>query len=259
MNYRKKETKMKLLIALSNNDERRMLEYSFHFDDKTKVVGSCSNGIEAEEICRDTKPDVVVVDMLLDGIDGVSFVEMLRRDKIKSKIIVLTPIRSENAIEKLFNAGADYVMVKPYDFAALKRRIKDLTSIGDVIDENPPVAAASDNYIERKISSILNCTGIMPNLKGYRYLKNAIMLGYKNAEMLEGITKVLYPAVARKNNTSTARVERAIRHAIETAWLKCGSNDYYRQIGFAAFENQRRPTNGEFIYTVLEYLKNTVV
>jgi two-component system response regulator (stage 0 sporulation protein A) len=250
---------MKLLIAITNNDERRMLEYSFRFDSNTMVVGSFNNGNEALDACFQHKPEVMVLDMLLEGTDGIGVLEQIKKSNLKTKVIMLTSIKSENAMEKAFDAGADYIMVRPYDFAALKRRIKDLTGVGEVVDENPPVAAASDNYVERKISAILNGTGIMPNLKGYRYLKTALLKGYKDDEILDGITKVLYPTIAKEYNTSTARVERAIRHAIETAWNKCGNNDFYKEIGFVAYENSKRPTNGEFVFTVIEYLRNTVV
>ncbi len=245
---------MELMIALSDLDERRMLEYSFHFDNKTKIVGSCSNGIEALDICREKDPDVLVTDMLLDGLNGITLLEQVKKCTVKTKIILITAIKTESIVDRALLAGVDYILMKPYDISTLKKRIKDMTCFS-MTDESLPSTVASDTYVERQITAILNSTGIMPNLKGYHYIKAALMISYKQEEMQGGITKVVYPEIARLNHTTTARVERAIRHAIETSWKRCGKNEYYQRLGFVAFDKEKRPTNSEFIFTILEYLK----
>jgi two-component system response regulator (stage 0 sporulation protein A) len=248
---------MELMIALSNLDERRMLEYSFHFDNKTKIVGSCSNGIEALDICKEKDPDVLVTDMLLDGLNGITLLEEVKKCTVKTKIILITSIKTDSIVNQALLAGADYIIMKPYDVTTLKKRIQDMNCFS-MINDSLPSTVASDTYVERKITAILNSTGIMPNLKGYHYIKSAIMISYKQDDMQGGITKMVYPEIARLNHTTSARVERAIRHAIEASWKRCGKNEYYQKLGFVSFDREKRPTNSEFIFTILEYLKANI-
>lgn len=249
---------MNLLIAIANEQERRMLEGSFTYEKRIEKISSYSLGNEALECFKSSKPDVFVMDMVMPGMDGLTVIEELKPIHKSSKIILLSAAKSDAVIEKAFNLGVDYVMIKPYDINALKRRIFDMDNPGELTNKaisNP----VDENYVERQITAILNGSGIFPNLKGYRYLKCALMYGYKDEEMLEGVTKVLYPKIARENKTTSDRVERAIRHAIESAWSKCNGNGFYEKMGFITYESRRRPTNSEYIFTALEYLKNEIV
>lgn len=249
---------MNILIAIANEQERRMLEGSFTYEKRADEVTAFSYGDKALEYYKNKEPDVLVLDVILPGIDGLAFMEEIAEYRKNCKIILLSSSKADALIEKAFNLGADYVMVKPYDINSLKRRIFDMQSPGELTNkavENP----VDENYIEKQITAILNGSGIFPNLKGYRYLKCALLYGFKDEEMLEGVTKVLYPKIAKDNNTTSDRVERAIRHAIESAWAKCDGNDFYEKMGFITYEHRRRPTNSEYIFTVLEYLKNEIL
>ena len=128
----------------------------------------------------------------------------------------------------------------------------DYKAAGKEIDESKKVS------IERMTSSILSSTGILPNLKGYKYLKEAIVTGYTRRETLDAVTKYLYPEIAGNNHTTADRVERAIRHAIESAWSKCNGNGFYNKMGFGNAYNGKRPTNSEYIFAVVEYLNNHI-
>lgn len=248
---------MKLLVAIPNEKERRILEGSFTYEKAVDEIVSFAYGNEVIEYCKSNTPDVIVVDMVMPGVDGLTILEEINKLSTNCKSIVITAAKTDSVIEKAFGVGADYVMVKPYDINALKRRIFDMQNPGELINkavENP----IDENYIERKITAILNGSGIFPNLKGYKYLKCALLNGYKDEEMLEGVTKVLYPKIARINKTTSDRVERAIRHAIESAWEKCRGNGFYAKMGFVNYNNRKRPTNSEYIFTALEYLKNEI-
>ena len=228
-------------------------------DKRIEKVTSYSSGSEAFGAIKKNMPDAVILDLFLPGMDGISVLEEIRKLKvIDMKKIVVASVKNETILEKAFELGADYVMIKPYDVNALKRRVLDMTEAGNTVDEGIE-SRINDSYIEKRVSSILNSTGIFPNLKGYKYLKSAILYGYKDENALDGITKVLYPKIARENNTTGDRVERAIRHAIESAWKKYGGNDFYGKMGFAGCGEKRRPTNSEYIFTVLEYLKNSII
>lgn len=245
---------MDLLVAVANDKERRILEGSFKYDKNIDKLTVLKNGDEVVEYLKANGCDVLVLDMLMPVIDGLSILEEISQLNKHIKIIILSSAKTDAVIKKAFELGADYVMVKPYDINALRRRIYDMNSLGELTNKNIE-RAIDENYVEKQISSILNGTGIFPNLKGYRYLKCALLYGYKDSEMLEGVTKVLYPRIARENKTTSDRVERAIRHAIESAWGKCRDNELYEKMGFSAFGNKRRPTNSEYIFTAIEYLK----
>lgn len=249
---------MKLMLAIANEQERRMLEGSFTYEKSIDETVSFQYGNEALVYYKKNNPDIFVLDMIMPGMDAITIMEEINKCHHNGKVIILSSAKSDNVISKAFSLGADYVMVKPYDINALKRRIFDMNNPGELTNKNieNPV---DENYIERQITGILNGTGIFPNLKGYRYLKCALMYGYKDSEMLDGVTKILYPRIAKDNKTTSDRVERAIRHAIESAWSKCNGNAFYSKMGFVNYENRRRPTNSEYIFTALEYLKNEIM
>ncbi|MGN1318931.1 MAG: sporulation initiation factor Spo0A C-terminal domain-containing protein [Lachnospirales bacterium] len=249
---------MDVLIAIANEQERRMLEGCFTYEKRVDKVVSFSYGNKALEYYRKNNADVFVMDMILPGFDGISIIEELSRESRTCKTILLSSAKTDNVVSKAFSLGVDYVMVKPYDVNALKRRIFDMNSPGELTNKTLE-NAVDENYVEKQITAILNGSGIFPNLKGYRYLKCALLLGYKDEEMLDGVTKVLYPKIAKTNNTTSDRVERAIRHAIESAWSKCNGNGFYEKMGFITCEGRRRPTNSEYIFTALEYLKNEIM
>ncbi len=249
---------MNLQVAVANEKERRILEGSFQYDKSVENLAFFEKGDEALEYYKKNKPDVLVLDMIMPVIDGLTFLEEINKCGYKSKIIILSSAKTDSVIERAFSFGADYVMVKPYDINALKRRIYDMNNPGELINKNIETPI-DENYVEKIITAILNGTGIFPNLKGYRYLKCALLYGYRDEEMLEGVTKVLYPKIARDNNTTSDRVERAIRHAIESAWEKCSGNNFYEKMGFINHGTRRRPTNSEYIFTAIEYLKNEIM
>ncbi len=251
---------MKALIVVNNERERKLIESVLHSEENIDEIYLYSSGDEGLKGIKLHKPDAVIMDLIMPGIDGFTILEDISdlKKKLNMKVIVIAAVKTDAIIEKSFQLGADYIMVKPYDVNALKRRLMDMYNTGNVVDGGVE-RQINDSYLEQKVSTILNSTGIFPNLKGYKYLKSAIMYGFKDEEALEGVTKVLYPRIAKENNTTGDRVERAIRHAIESAWKKYGGNDFYTKMGFPGKDNKHRPTNSEYIYAVLEYLKNTII
>lgn len=251
---------MKAVIAVDNERERKLIESVLRNDGDVEKTFSYSNGSDALKAIRKYRPEAVIMELFLPGMDGFSILENISdiKNKYNIKIIGVASVKSDPIIEKAFELGVDYIMLRPYDVNALKRRLMDMYTDAEVVDTGIE-RQINDSYLEQKISSILNNTGIFPNLKGYKYLKSAIIYGYKDEGALEGVTKVLYPRIARENNTTGDRVERAIRHAIESAWNKYGGNDFYTKMGFPERDSKQRPTNSEYIYAVLEYLKNTII
>ncbi len=227
-------------------------------DSEINVSGIAHNGIDGIKLVKKTKPSAVIIDIILSGIDGIGVLEELNHIGMIEdglKCIVLTAVNSPHIISKAFELGAKYVLLKPCDFNIIIRRIKEIVNdkkyigIFHTLNNNELVKA------EKNIAWILNETGIMPNLKGFKYLKQAVIMCLENDSILEGVTKFLYPEIARINNTSNSRVERSIRHSIEVAWEKDSGISYYKIMGFTDHNNGKRPTNSEFIASVVDYIK----
>lgn len=177
-------------------------------------------------------------------------------EKPEVKIMLVGGGSEELMASTAFKFGVSYAIMRPYDVEDIVKRVIDMNESPIIINEDY-ANKAKNAVIEREASAILNSTGILPNLKGYKYLKDAIIMGCRDVSVLEAVTKFLYPEIAKQNNTNAERVERAIRHAIESAWKRCGGNGFYAKMGFAENFNERRPTNSEYIFTVVEYLKNS--
>ena len=250
---------MKVAVVDDNAMIRQLLVDYFKSDDNIDVVASLEDGAKCLEYINTEQPDVLILDMLMPEKDGMAVLEELKNmDLLKKKIrcIVLTAIGDEAMSKKVFELGVDYVMLKPFNLDDLRRRLYEIDGI---VDENEAskllqMSTTEDN-LERRITTILNEVGFTPNLKGYKYLKSAIRIAYNDQETLNGITKQLYPKIAKENQTYYSQVERTIRSAIEIAWDKSQGNFFYKILGYRGMSSGKRPTNGEFIASVVEYLK----
>lgn len=226
-------------------------------DIEINIVDTAIEGVEALQKLKTVKPDIALLDLMLPGKDGFAILEELSElgmIKNPTHFIVLTAMESAALTKMLFKLGVDYVMIKPYDISDLLKRIKNIN-----LNENAIYSFDSTmdkkQELERKVCSVLSEIGIMANLKGYKYIKSAVLLGYDDEDILGAITKSLYPAISEEYNTSPTRVERAIRHAIELAWKNEDAVLAYEAMGFSNLGSEKRPTNSEFIHAVIEYLK----
>lgn len=254
---------MDIVIVEDNKDMCNSMVNFFEKDTELNVIGVSNSGIEGLNLIIEKKPDIALIDIILPGKDGLAVLEELNSlgiTKGQTDCIVLSAVSSDNITLKAFQLGAKYVMLKPCDLTTLSRRIKEFRSYKDeyAATIDMPIININKNEsisMERRIASILNEIGIMPNLKGYKYLRMAIMMSLEDEVLLEGITKFLYPDIAKENRTTYTRVERAIRHALETAWDKGNGKIYYKILGYMDSNNGKRPTNSEFIASIVDYLK----
>lgn len=252
---------MNVILAINNYDESSLLEKAFI--KRSEITETVVNDDIFFVIDRLKKgaSDIGIIDIeLIKNNFMVTLSEVMNTKKIneKAKIVLIADKDEDVMITAACRFGIDYVVVRPYDQEYTVERVLDLMDRGNMESEMIDETLHKNKlaYIERMTSAILNDSGILPNLKGYKYLKEAIVKGYCNREMLDAVTKYLYPEVAEAHNTTSDRVERAIRHAIESAWSKCGGNGFYKKMGFAEFYSDRRPTNSEYIFAVVEYLTN---
>lgn len=222
-------------------------------EERFSIVDICTDGEAGLESVLTNDVDCVILDILLPKRDGISILEEINNNMSKKPIIiVLTAVGQEYTTKKVLELGASYVILKPFSVEILIKRMleqidtKEKNFGPEFFTFNAPKLTK-----EEHISTILQKSGIPVNLKGYNYLKVAIKLSIEQPELLESITKSLYPTVAKNVNTTSSRVERDIRHALEVAWSRSDGEFYYNYIGFKSIDNEK-PTNGAFISSIVE-------
>ena len=201
------------------------------------VIGRADNGKDAIDMIKDTQPDVVLLDLVMPQMDGITVVENIKKKTSMLKnpaFIILSAVGGEQMTEEAFQAGANYFLMKPFDKDILVNKIRRIGKrpvrpVPGKVLEAPLKAATPEEaamnreeymkeHLETDITKMLHELGIPAHIKGYQYLRDAISMVVRDREMMEAVTKILYPEIAKKNYTSSSRVERAIRHAIEVAW-----------------------------------------
>ena len=250
------EKKISVLIADDNKEYADKLSRSLTSDFKINVCGVASDGFQVLEMVDILKPDVLIIDVVLPRLDGIGVLErmsMKKLDKIP-KIIVSTSLRQEQLAQSCMNYGADYFMVKPVNveslIGAIKRSCGEMVFGGGFSFQNQPMLDT-----ETMVTDIIHEIGIPAHIKGFQYLRYSIMLVIDNLDIINSITKKLYPTVASHFNTTASRVERAIRHAIEVAWDR-GDPDVINTIfGFTVANSKGKPTNSEFIAMIADKLR----
>ena len=191
-------------------------------------------------------PDVVVMEVLLPGADGIDFARKLKSSNKKIKIIVMSNINSASLIEKAIDSGVDYYMMKPVNYDLLSSKIEELSSLG--VEQN----IDKNKKLEEKITNIFLTVGIPAHIKGYQFLREAIKMAVGDPHIINSITKKLYPNIAEMYDTTASKVERAIRHAIEVAWNKGKIENINDVFGLRVYDTHEKPTNGEFIALVAD-------
>ena len=214
------------------------------------VVGAAMSGKEGvEEILR-AQPDVVLLDMILPETDGFEVMNEARLGGSRSKFIVLSAIGGDEYAARAIKNGASHYMLKPISFLSLKNRIDEIVGGG----ANPPAGLrlVQNRMLDERIANIFISVGIPAHIKGYQFLREAIKMAVACPEIINSITKRLYPEVAGRFDTSASKVERAIRHAIEVAWNKGKIENINQIFGVKVYSGNEKPTNGEFIALVAD-------
>ncbi|MBE5958778.1 MAG: sporulation transcription factor Spo0A [Lachnospiraceae bacterium] len=220
-------------------------------DDMLCLAGEASDGETAWNIIESTQPDVVITELLIPRIDGLTLVEKINNSNIlkkKPKIIVTSTMSSEAIVRETIKLGVSYFVMKPYNAECIVSRAK---KISYSIEHFSPMVVSAESVINEYISKF----GIPEKLKGYVYLNDAIVKVMMDDSMLYGVTKILYPEVAKKYRSTAVRVEKAIRHAIEVAWKKKSLDMRKEYYGYDTEKFDKRPTNSEFIARAVRELK----
>ena len=240
----------KITLILADENENALNELREHFNNEHyEVLATTTSGTALIELVNRLNPDVLLMDIVLQNCDGFKVLESLDKNK-ETKVVVQSSLSIDGFINKAISLGAKYYCVKPFDVETLKERIEDLTtkeSFSGTI-YNGKVG----NQIEEKITNIFITVGIPAHIKGYQFLREAIKLAISNPEIINSITKKLYPTIAEKYDTSASKVERAIRHAIEVDWNRGKIENINNLFGIKVYSSNEKPTNGEFIALVAD-------
>ena len=256
----------KLKIAIADDNERmvRLLGKIVESDDELNVVGTAKDGEEAYEIIRNKQPDVVLLDIVMPKLDGLGVMDKVNKDttlKKRPAFIMISAIGQKKITEDAFDLGADYFIMKPFDNEMVLNRIRHIKDKSRHSTEIKKVNAyeKKEEYVERNleadVTNIIHEIGVPAHIKGYQYLREAIIMSVNDIEMLNSITKILYPTIAKKYQTTPSRVERAIRHAIEVAWSRGKMDTIDELFGYTINNGKGKPTNSEFIALIADKIR----
>lgn len=227
-----------------------------------------SSGFEVETVRKDgaqilrlfrqgSRPDVLIMDAFMQGTDAIGVLGGLADMRLEPRPLVFVTASNANPRleQEITQSGADYYFIKPFDTQMLIQRIKQLSGLSAPAQGNIVSFSSSDNSLEVTVSEIMHRIGVPAHIKGYQYLREAIILAVNDGEIMNSVTKLLYPTVAKTFKTTPSRVERAIRHAIEVAWDRGDVDVLNSYFGYTIQNSRGKPTNSEFIAMISDKLK----
>lgn len=242
----------RILIADTGDEFRHLLMQAAQREPDMVVAGDTGDGQELVKMVRQMKPDAVIMDLVLSGIDGLEAIRELQTLDNPPRILVLSSYIKGDLASTAAEYGADYLMTKPCRAETLFERVRTLLANG--LEERDGGESGYAGDLEREVTAIIHEVGVPAHIKGYQYLREAIIFTVKDMDAINAVTKVLYPAVARKFGTTASRVERAIRHAIEVAWDRGDLETLQKYFGYTVSNAKGKPTNSEFIAMISDRL-----
>ncbi len=218
-----------------------------------QVLGTVNDGQQAIRLVTEKKPDVLVLDLMLAKQDGISVLKALSGMDKRPVVFATSGFITDYVASAAANLGVRYLMLKPCDLSALVERMEEVRTVST--GRTPQLRTGSSGGIEAMVTNIIHEIGVPAHIKGYQYLREAIIIAVGDMEVINAITKVLYPQVAKAFQTTPSRVERAIRHAIEVAWDRGDLDTLQRFFGYTVSNTKGKPTNSEFIALIADKLQ----
>lgn len=246
---------IKVLIADDNREFCGILKEYFSNNPDFELVEVCSNGLEVLDALSKKDTDVLILDLIMPHMDGIGVLEKMADMKgdQRPKVIILTAFGQENITQKAVQLGADYYILKPFNLQVLGDRVRQV--VRDRVETAPRAVPVTRRDLEVEVTRIIHEIGVPAHVKGYQYLRDAIMLVVEEIGYLGAVTKELYPTIADKYDTTPSRVERAIRHAIELAWDRGDLDRINKFFGYTINGDRGKPTNSEFIAIIADKLR----
>ena len=254
-----------VLIADDNKEFGEILSEYLRAQSDIEVIGVAKDGLEAFDMILAQKPDVAILDIIMPHLDGLGVLEKINSSQMSKKplSIMLTAVGQDKITQRALALGAEYYIVKPFDMDILINRIRELKNFHkvsmirteQVYEQKTPYVNTSSKSLEAEVTNIIHEIGVPAHIKGYQYLRDAIIMVIKDIEMINSITKQLYPSIAKAYNTTPSRVERAIRHAIEVAWSRGQVETIDSLFKYTINVGKGKPTNSEFIAMIADKLR----
>ena len=248
------ENKKRILIADASNEFRKLLCDTIGGEPDLEVVGATGDGQETVRLVREKIPEVLVMDMVLQNEDGLEVLRSLRDLEIRPKILILSGFVRSNVAELAAAEGADYYLMKPCKMTTLLERLRQM-SAPCAGNEGDGRRSEREQSLESVVTAIIHEIGVPAHIKGYQYLREAIIIAVEDMEVINAVTKILYPEVAKRFNTTASRVERAIRHAIEVDRDRADLETLQKYFGYTVSNAKGKPTNSEFIAMIADRLQ----
>ena len=245
------ESMKRIVTADTGVEFRRGLIRSLTEESGFQVVGETGDGPELLRMVRELRPDAVVMEMVLTGgMDGMYVMDELYKQMERHKVLVLSSYMKGSMVDMAAAKGADFFMTKPCRVSAVGERLRQVMTPGGLEPER-----GSGPSLESQVTAIIHEVGVPAHIKGYQYLREAIIITVKDMDVINAVTKVLYPEVAKRFNTTPSRVERAIRHAIEVAWDRGDLETLQKYFGYTVSNAKGKPTNSEFIAMIADRIR----
>ena len=254
-------SKITVCFVDDNRELIQLMEDFFGEQEEIEIVGTALYGRDCIPLIEEKNPDVLVLDIIMPHMDGIAVLNEIRRMNLTKKphIIMLTAFGQEEVMKKAVDLGASYFILKPFDIQNLTDQIMQVQGGSSVARVSSIHKSSTEDKkkqdLEANITNIIHEIGVPAHIKGYMYLREAITMVYNDIDLLGSITKVLYPDIAKKFNTTASRVERAIRHAIEVAWSRGNIDSISALFGYTINISKAKPTNSEFIAMVADRLR----
>lgn len=248
---------LKVIIADDGYELLNVLEDYLEKKDGIRIISKLSDGEEVLNTLRVTKCDLLLLDIFMPNCDGIKVLEELKNRKdyyqVPKNIIVITAFANEKIMKKVADLGANYFIVKPINFEHLFNIINGLKEEEQEAQTTYTLTDEAD--LDTEITTLLHEIGVPAHIRGYLFIREAIKMVYNRIDILGNITKILYPEIARKFNTTSSRVERAIRHAIEVSWVRGNVDSISEIFSYTISYNKAKPTNSEFIAMIADRLR----
>ena len=247
------EKMYRVLLANGSDEFSEKLAVALKQTSRYAVVGTATDGVRAISLLRETKPEFLVVDLMLQQAAGMSVLKAAAGLEKKPVMLVLVEFVTEYVSSMFMNLGVQYIMLKPCTARAIIERMDEIRE--SLTQRRAPAARSREANVEAMVTSVIHEIGVPAHIKGYQYLREAIMIAVNDMDVINAITKVLYPQVAKTFATTPSRVERAIRHAIEVAWDRGDLETLQRFFGYTVSNTKGKPTNSEFIALIADKLQ----
>ena len=236
-----------VLLADANEEFRALARRIIDASEEFTAAGAVGDGAEALRLAEQTHPDLVVMDVVLPGLDGFGVLKRLRTWETPPKVILVSAFCTDRVVAEAVELGASYFLTKPVEEEALLDRMRAVFRRDEPVQEHPA-------ELKNLVTSVIHEIGVPAHIKGYQYLREAIMIAVDDMDVINAVTKVLYPEVAKRFATTPSRVERAIRHAIEVAWDRGDLETLQKYFGYTVSNAKGKPTNSEFIAMIADRL-----